>query len=493
LQSLRLAHPPSPFPVGPGETFASPVPLCVDLDGTLIYSDMLWESLAVLLRKSPWLIFMVPVWFLNGRAYLKRQIAARATVDVALLPYNEPFLEYLRAEKKRGRPMLLASASDRALVEKVAAHTGLFDEVLASDGRTNLRGAAKVAALEARFGRGGFDYAGNSHVDVPVWAGSKNIVVVDAPRALARQLRAGGRVTAEFPGPPARVKAVVQALRPHQWVKNLIVFIPVITSHNLHNWAILQSTLLAFAAFCLLASGVYVINDLFDLASDRQHDTKRFRPLASGRLYLPWALIGGPLLMVVPLVVALVLMPKFALVLLGYGVLALAYTFVLKEIVVLDVFVLAALYTLRLAAGHVATGIVFSAWLLGFSLFIFLSLAMMKRLQELQALRRRDQTAIKGRGYVVDDLEMVSSFGVASGYLSVLILALYVNSEQVKSLYHHPDLLLLICPLMMYWLSRVWLLTHRGRLHDDPVLFAIKDAQSYAVGALALLLVWLAT
>lgn len=465
----------------------------MDLDGTLIYSDMLWESLAVLLRQNPLYIFMVPIWFCSGRANLKRQIAARCTVDVALLPYNEPFVAYLRAERKRGRKLLLASASDRSLVEKVATYVGLFDEVLASDGQINLRGPAKVAALEAKFGRGGFDYAGNSHVDVPVWAGSKNIVLVNTPRTLATQLRAGGRVVAEFAGPPGRLKAACKALRPHQWVKNLIIFIPVITSHSLHNAMIRQHTILAFIAFCLFASGVYIFNDFFDLASDRQHATKRIRPLASGQLYLPWALIGGPALVVVSMIFALVLLPKFALVLLIYGALTLAYTLVLKEIVLLDVFVLAALYTMRLVAGHVVSGIAFSSWLLGFSMFIFLSLAMMKRLQELQSQRKREESTIKGRGYVVGDLEMVTSFGVASGYLSVLILALYVNSEQVKSLYHHPDVLLLICPLMMYWISRVWLLTHRGKLHDDPVLFAVKDTASYVVGALALLLVWLAT
>lgn len=465
----------------------------MDLDGTLIYSDMLWESLAVLLRRNPLYLLLVPIWLLSGRARLKHEVAARTTVEVELLPYNQPFMDYLRAEKKRGRKLILASASDRALVEKVAAHTGLFDEVLASDGRTNLRGAAKVAALEAKYGRSGFDYAGNSMVDLPVWAGAKNIVVVNAPSALAESMRRGGRVSAEFAGPPEKMKAAWKALRPHQWVKNLIIFVPVITSHSLHNPAIRHAILLAFALFCLFASGVYLLNDLFDLSADRHHATKRLRPLASGRLYLPWAFIGGPALMVLPLILSLVMMPKFALVLAGYGVLTLAYTLALKEVALLDVFVLAALYTLRLVAGHVATHIVFSSWLLGFSMFIFLSLAMMKRRQELQTLRERELTNIKGRGYVVGDLEIVTSFGVASGFISVLILALYVNSTQVATLYHHPDMLLLICPLMIYWLCRLWLITQRGQLHDDPVLFAIKDIPSYVIGALALLLVWLAT
>ncbi|HVU36802.1 MAG TPA: UbiA family prenyltransferase, partial [Opitutales bacterium] len=325
-----MAHVTQPASIAPGEASASPLPLCVDLDGTLIHSDLLWESLAVLLRRNPLFIFLVPVWLAQGRAHLKREVAKRATVDPALLPYNGALLEYLRAEKGRGRRLVLASASDRALVEKVAVHTGLFDEVLASDGHTNLRGPAKCAALEKQFGRGGFDYAGNSSVDIPVWAGAKHAIVVNAPRSLAAKMRDGGKVTAEFAGPPQPLLAAWQALRPHQWVKNLIVFVPVLTSHNLRNAAVMKESLLAFAAFCLFASGVYVVNDLFDLAADRQHANKRHRPLASGRLYLPYAFIGAPTLLAAPLAFSLVLLPQFALVLLGYGVLALAYTMALK-------------------------------------------------------------------------------------------------------------------------------------------------------------------
>ncbi len=468
-------------------------PLCVDLDGTLIYSDMLWESLARLLKQNFLYIFAVPFWVLSGRANLKHQVATRATVNPALLPYNETFLSFLRVEKKRGRRILLASASDRALVDKVAAHVGLFEEVLASDGQTNLRSEAKRDALVKKFGQGGFDYAGNSLADLPVWAATRKNIVVNASAALATKMRNEGRVVAEFAGPPDRVSAVWQAMRPHQWVKNIIIFVPLITSHSVRDQVMVQSSLLAFAAFCLFASGVYVLNDLLDLESDRQHARKCKRPLASGRLYLPWAFIGGPLLLFVPMVLSLIALPKFALVLLAYGVITTAYSLRLKEVAILDVFVLAGLYTMRLVAGHIATGIDFSSWLLGFSMFIFLSLAMMKRLQELQSLRERNLTGIEGRGYVVGDLEMVNNFGMASGYLSVIVMALYVNSEQVTKLYSHPKLLMLICPLQLYWISRVWLITHRGQLHDDPVLFALKDRQSYVIGALALLLVWLAT
>jgi 4-hydroxybenzoate polyprenyltransferase/phosphoserine phosphatase len=465
----------------------------VDLDGTLIYSDMLWESLARLLKQNFFYIFAVPVWLMSGRANLKRQVAARTAVNSALLPYNETFIEFLREEKARGRRILLVSASDRALVEKVAAQVGLFDEVLASNGETNLRSEAKRDALVKKFGQGGFDYAGNSHADLPVWAVTRKNIVVNAPATLAARMRNEGRVVAEFAGPPDRFQAAWKALRPHQWVKNIIIFVPLITAHKLRDITMVQSSLLAFAAFSLFASGVYILNDLFDLEADRQHPRKRHRPLASGRLYLPWAFTCAPLLLLVPTALSLIALPKFALVLLAYGVITTAYSLRLKEVAILDVFVLAGLYTLRLVAGHIATGIEFSSWLLGFSMFIFLSLAMMKRIQELQSLRERNLTGIKGRGYVVGDLELVNTFGMTSGYLSVIVMALYVNSDQVSKLYHHPGLLLLICPLLMYWISRVWLITHRGQLQDDPVLFALKDVQSYVVGVLALLLVWLAT
>jgi 4-hydroxybenzoate polyprenyltransferase/phosphoserine phosphatase len=465
----------------------------VDLDGTLIYSDLLWESLARLLKQNFLYIFAVPLWLLSGRANLKRQVAARTTINPALLPYNEAFLQFLREEKAQGRRIVLASASEHSLVDKVAAYVGLFDEVLASDGRTNLRSAAKCAALVKKFGSGGFDYAGNSSADVAVWAATRKNMVVNAPAALAARMRQDGRVVAEFAGPAERTRAVWQALRPHQWVKNIIIFVPLITAHKVRDAEAVQASLLAFAAFCLFASGVYVLNDLLDLESDRQHARKRNRPLASGRLYLPWAFVGGPLLLLVPMVLSLIALPKFAVVLLAYGIITTAYSLRLKEVAILDVFVLAGLYTMRLIAGHVATGIEFSSWLLGFSMFIFLSLAMMKRLQELQSLREQKLTGIKGRGYVVGDLEMINTFGITSGYLSVIVMALYVNSDQVSRLYHHPGLLLLICPLLLYWISRVWLITHRGQLHDDPVLFALKDGQSYVIGALALLLVWLAT
>lgn len=374
----------------------------------------------------------------------------------------------------------------------MAAHLDLFDEVLASDGTRNLRGAEKAAALVARFGERGFDYAGDSPVDLPVWRQARHAVLVGVPAAVADRARAGSTVVAEFPHADGRWAAVARLLRPHQFVKNLIVLVPLITSHQITQPAMLQRGLLAFLAFCFCASGVYVCNDLIDVDSDRRHATKRRRPLASGDVPLTWAAPLGGILLTGGVALSWLLSPMFAGVALLYLVAATAYSWRLKRMVLVDVFVLAGLYTLRLVAGHVATGVEFSSWLLAFSMFIFLSLALVKRFQELR-LRPATAGRVSGRGYLAADLNLLTPLGAASGYISVLVLALYVNSDKVRLLYSHPTLLLLICPLMLYWISRVWLVAHRGEMRDDPVAFALRDRASYVVGLLALLVVWLAT
>ena len=468
------------------------VPLCVDLDGTLIKTDLLWESLVRLLRHNPLWAFAVPFWWMRGRAFLKHQIAARITLDPAALPFNEQFVEFLRREKRSGRKLILATASDGKLAGPVARHVGLFDEVLGSDGRNNLRGANKLRTLTERFGERGFDYAGNSSVDLAVWSGTREALVVNANENLACRAAQLTKLGPTFPKSASTFRALIQTLRPHQWAKNLIVFVPLVTSHNLTFWPLLAAGG-AFVAFCLCASGVYVLNDLMDLDADRQHPTKRERPFAAGNLPLPVGLALFPMLLVCSGVIAWVVTPQLAALLAVYLVATTAYSWQLKRVALLDVFILAGLYTLRLIAGHVVTGIEYSAWLLVFSMFIFLSLALMKRFRELQGLRLQNKTDAHGRGYRASDLELVATLGLVSGSLAVLVLALYVNSDQVVKLYRHPVLLLLACPLMLFWISRVWLLTHRGQMHSDPVVFVLKDWASYAVGVLTLLVVWLAT
>jgi 4-hydroxybenzoate polyprenyltransferase len=387
---------------------------------------------------------------------------------------------------------LLVTASDRRMADPVAAYLGLFSEVLASDGKTNLRGKNKVAKLVERFGERGFDYAGNSSVDLPVWAQSRQALVVNATVGLEDRARRGGPVGGVFPAPGSAWRASIQALRPHQWVKNLILFVPLVTSHKITQLPLVLNAVVAFVAFCLCASGVYVLNDLYDLDADRHHPAKRMRPFASGRLPLQAGLIAAPILVAIGGFLACRLAWSFAAVLAFYFVLTTAYSHGLKRIALVDVFCLAGLYTLRLIAGHESTGVDYSAWLLVFSMFIFLSLALVKRFVELNAARSRERSDILGRGYLAEDAGLVASLGTTSGYMAVLVLALYVNSQEVKVLYHQRMLLLLICPLLLYWISRVWLIAHRSQMHDDPIVFALKDRASYVVGVLTLFVLWLA-
>jgi 4-hydroxybenzoate polyprenyltransferase len=469
------------------------VPLCVDLDGTLIKTDLLWESLVRLLRRNPLYVFAVFWWWVRGRANLKARIAERATVDAGSLPYHRAVVDFLRQEKSGGRALLLVTASDARPARRVAEHLGLFDEVLASDGTNNLRGRHKGAKLAERFGERGFDYAGNSSVDLAVWERAREAIVVDgSPRLVAR---AGQRtkISRVFESSESRLRALLRAMRPHQWVKNLILFVPLVTSHQVSHLHLALAAVLAFITFSLCASGVYVLNDLFDLEADRRHPTKWVRPFASGDLGLPVALVTAPVLLVLSLFMALSLSVGFAVVLGIYLVLTTSYSWYLKRVPLLDVFCLTGLYTIRLIAGHEALRIVYSFWLLVFSMFIFLSLALIKRFQELQVARQLNQADIKGRGYAPGDLEVVAMFGGASGYLAVLVLALYVNSPEVRILYQNPTALLLVCPLLLYWISRMWLVAHRGQMHEDPILFALKDKVSYLVGGLTLVVLWLAT
>ena len=463
-------------------------PLCVDLDGTLIHSDLLVESALALLGRNPLYIFAMAFWLLRGKAHLKREIAQRCEIEVATLPYNTALIEWLRAVKGQ-RSLVLCTASDAGYAHAVAAHLGLFAAVLSSDGRSNLSGRHKAAQLVERYGDRGFDYAGNTKADLAVWRHARQAVVVGPSASLGK---AAARVTMvervfERRGPSIRTWA--KALRLHQWLKNLLVFLPLLASHRLFNLGAAAQATLAFLAFGLCASGVYLLNDLLDLASDRRHPRKRKRPFAAGTLPLTAGLAAVPVLTVMAFVLALAIAPLFALTLLGYYVLTLGYSFRLKRIVMLDVIVLATLYTIRIVAGAAAIAQPLSFWLLAFSMFIFLSLAMLKRYTELRTLQDSNHGHASGRGYRVDDLSLIQSLGAASGYLSVLVLALYINSTASEALYHRPQVLWLLCPLLLYWISRVWVVAHRGLMHDDPVIYAVVDRVSRVVLVLGALVV----
>lgn len=448
------------------------VPLCVDLDGTLVKSNLLIETLVGALKHQPLLVFALPLWLARGRAALKQELAQRGYVDVALLPYDEQVLADLRRERLAGRQVFLATAADESIARRIAAHLGLFDGVVGSDGRENLKGEAKARALAERFGEKGFDYIGNDRHDIPVWERSREAIKV-APR---------GHGLAEL----------ARALRVHQWAKNLLVFVPLLTSHRLLSGESIAESMLAFAAFSLVASGVYLVNDLLDLEDDRRHPSKRKRPLASGELAIGTAFVLVPVLLAVAAVIAIALPWRFGALLGAYVVGNLAYSLALKRVALLDVFLLAGLYTLRILAGAAAIQVPVSHWLLAFSLFAFLSLAFAKRFVEVANVAARNESGVEGRGYLAHDGPLLGMLGAASGYLSVLVFALYITSHEVVALYKSPALLWFVVPLLLYWISRVWLLAYRGRLHEDPVLFALHDVPSWITFEVILVVMLLA-
>jgi 4-hydroxybenzoate polyprenyltransferase len=468
------------------------LPLCVDMDGTLIHTDLLLESFLLLIKRNPLYLFLVPLWLLRGKANLKAQIARRVTLDGAALPYTKPLVAWLKEQKALGRELWLCTASDLSLAKAVADHVEFFDGVLASDGQRNMAGNNKATELVRRFGDKGFDYCGNHKVDLAVWRHANAAIVVNAGQSLVTQASKVAKVDKTIAPMPGGIKVVLKALRVHQWAKNALIFVPLAASHRLQEPHTLGNGLLAFLAFSLCASSVYLLNDMLDLAADREHHSKCHRPFASGQLSLLFGLIAAPLLIVAALLICTLLPIKFLAVLAAYYVATLAYSFGLKRVVMIDVLALAGLYTVRIVAGAAATDIPLSFWLLMFAIFIFLSLAIVKRYAELYVMRQQGKLKAKGRGYQVEDIALLQSLGASSGYLSILVLALYVNSPDISHLYHYPKLVWALVPVMLYWISRIWMQTHRGQMHDDPLVYALKDKVSLLTGAVAALVLWLA-
>ena len=459
------------------------VPLCVDLDGTLVKSDTLIDSLLVLLRTNPALAFKLPAKVLHGKAAFKAFVSASVSLDVAHLPYNRPLLNFLQQQHAQGRKIFLATGADLSIAHAVAAHLGIFAAVLGSDGATNLTGANKLDRMRTLLGAGAFDYIGNHTPDLPLLAAAHQAMVANPSLRLRWGLkRLGIRPTRQFVERPHPLKSLLKAARPHQWAKNLLVFLPVLLSHK-PRVALLLAALLAFACFSLSASATYIVNDLLDIDADRRHPRKHLRPFAAGDL----SALAGLALVAVALLLALAgarLLPlPFGLLLLLYVATTLAYSLFLKRFALLDVFVLAGLYTLRLLAGGAATQTPVSHWLSGFSIFLFLSLAIVKRFAELENLRASSAPVKNGRGYLVADTEQMRAFGTASAFAAVVVFANYISGRDVEALYSQPRLLWLIVPLMILWLCRVWLLASRGDLNEDPVIFALTDRMSLLIGA----------
>jgi len=466
----------------------TPRALCVDLDGTLVATDTAYETIARLARRKPWLLPMLPLWRLRGLAALKAKLAEHATLDPASLPYRDEVLALINAAREQGRRVLLVTAADHAVAEPIAAHLGLFDKVLASDGRRNLKGAEKVNAIREALGGQPWDYVGDAAVDLAVWREADGAVLVGPSRrtrSAALKDKPEARVLLE---PTPKLGPMIRALRPHQWVKNVLVAVPMLTAHVPTTTNVLL-VLLAMLSMSLAASAVYLINDLLDLESDRAHPVKRGRALAAGALPIPTAVVLAVLCLEVALLVAIlgVGWPFVGMVLM-YLLLTTAYSLLLKAKPLVDVITLAGLYTLRILAGGVALSITVSHWLLVFSMFLFLSLAFAKRYAELRGVEDRAQTRVRGRGYEAGDLSQLSIFGSVSGYLAVLVFALYLNSEKVVELYQRPIVMWLACPVLLYWISHIWVHTIRGQMNEDPVVFALRDRHTWACVLLVILL-----
>lgn len=409
-----------------------------------------------------------------------------------LLPYREDFLNYLRDEQAGGKSVVLATASDELLARPVADYLGVFSEIVASDGRVNCRGVTKAEMLKSRFGPAGFDYAGNSSADLPIWKQCAEPLVVGERGRLFEKVRAENPSARLFEEKRYPLFSFIRSMRVHQWVKNLLLFVPLIMAHRLGDIGALWATVFGFFAFGVAASSVYLLNDLLDLEADRRHPQKKFRPVACGSLSIGYAAAAVPLLLMLAVVLSLYLPRDFLATIAVYWLVTLSYSLYLKRVVMLDIIILASLYALRVLAGGYAGGVEVSHWLLAFSMFLFFSLACIKRYSELLMLKNSAEGNSRTRGYYASDFEQIAQFGSASAFVSVLVMALYVSSLEVTALYSNPRYLWLVCPVLFYWVSRIWLLAHRGQLHHDPIVFALKDKVSYLTGILCLGIIWLA-
>lgn len=468
------------------------LPLCIDMDGSLLLTDTLWEACLRLVARNPLYLLLMPFWLFGGKAAFKHKISQRVTLAYDALPVNQRLLDYIKEQKAGGREIVLITAADQKIANGVADQLNVFDRIYASDGQLNLSGQRKAEKLTEVFGKQAFVYAGNAAIDLAIWQAAAAAITVNAPAQLVNQVRSSYTHEADFPAEHRdTIKYVLRAFRPHQWVKNLLLFVPLVLSHKLEPQLILNS-LLAFIAFCLTASAIYIVNDLFDLEADRRHTSKRNRPFASGALPIIYGIVLSTALIILAALITTNINLNFALVLLAYLLLTTIYTIYLKHIVLVDVLTLTSLYTVRILAGAAAVSVPVSYWLLAFSIFIFMSLGLTKRYIELQKLLESSDLEQKARDYTIHDLPVVLLFGVCSGFIGVMVLVLYINDLHASKLYSQPTWLWIVGMAILYWINRIWLLTHRGELNEDPVLFAIRDQASYVTALVILISMYLA-
>ncbi len=457
-------------------------PLVVDVDGTLIKTDLLHESVMQLAARHPLDLWRLVPWLAKGKQHLKCELAERVPLDVSNIPLRDETVSLIRDAQAEGRPVYLASASENGLVQRVADLIGGIAGVFGTGRDDNNAGHAKAARLNAEFGEHGYDYVGDQPVDFAVWQSSRQVLAVAHDEGFARKVLKRHPEARIIARPRPRLRSYIRAMRPYQWTKNLLIPLSMVAGHHF-DWHSLGVNLVAFVCFCLAASSAYLINDLLDLPGDRAHHRKSKRPFAAGDIPIDRGLVLAMLLMAGAVGLSVLLPPRFILILLLY--VGLTYSLYLKRKVLIDVVVLGGLYTIRVLGGIAASGTVYSPWLLMFSLFLFLALATVKRCSELIALRDAGKESAPGRGYHATDLAVLLPLGAAAGYGAVLVVALYLSSSDVRVLYEHPNRIWLICPLLIYWISRMLLKCNRNQLHDDPIIFAIRDPVSWGTGALA--------
>lgn len=464
-------------------------PLCVDLDGTLIYSDCFLESILKLIKSSPITLFLIPFWILKGLVIFKNEVFSRVELNPEILPYNLELIEYIKLERANGRKTILVTASVQSIAEKIGNYLGIFDEIYGTKQDLNLKGVNKRDFLVKTFGEIQFAYAGDTTPDLKVWASASAAIVVSNDKEFIKKAEKIVPIEKLFTKEVNSLKTFIKSIRVYQWIKNILIFLPLILAHKIGNQEVLLQAIFAFLAFSFTASSVYLTNDLLDLESDRMHPRKKFRPLASGDMSLKSGVIFATLLLLLSFVLSVSLLNwQFSLILLMYYIITTVYSFYLKKIPILDILVLASLYTIRIIAGGGATSTPLSHWLLAFTMFLFLSLAVLKRYTELLLMKSENRLKTSGRGYHIEDMSLLMGLGPSSGFLAVLVFSLYVNSDQVISLYKHPTFLWGIAPLLLFWISRIWFLATRGQMTDDPIVFAAKDKISYIVYFLILIL-----
>lgn len=452
------------------------LPLCVDLDGTLIKADMMFDSVALLIKKNPFYLFIIPFWLSRGKLFLKEQLIKNVHQDIDNVPINQDVVDYLIDEKKNGRNIILVTATMQNYADEFKEKFDFFDEAVGSKGGINLVGIQKAEYLKNRFGDRGFDYIGDSSKDLYVWKFAANALIVGNNQEIIDKAKQISNVIKIWEDDnESKISIIYRQLRVYQWVKNLLIFLPALLAHNLE-LSTYFNLILSFFSFSFVASSIYIFNDLMDLNSDRNHEIKKNRPIAAGKFKISDAFIYSFFLMIVGILISAFVNSSFMIVLIIYIISTFAYSIYLKKIYIIDIITLAVLYTLRLIAGSATSGEIISEWFAAYSLFFFFSMGALKRFTELKNSKKEK---LSGRGYLSDDIDLIKSMGISSSLISVLVMVLYINSSTISQLYPNPKFLYLIIPILLHWVLRVWILADRSLMNEDPIVFGIKDKSSY--------------